>query len=138
MNTVRCPLCKKMYEFSGLPSKYCPECYLIEEEQYQRVRSLVKDHPGISIIDASEQTGVAHAKIMRYLREERLEALPSSTVFLRCMACGKVINTGSYCADCKRRYGDSMPKERMPDTEEPLDKNKYNVQNVVDERIKKK
>lgn len=139
MNTIRCSLCKKPYEYSGMPPKCCPECYLREEEQYQRVRALVKERPGINIIDAARESGVPHRKIMQYLREERLEALPSSTEFLHCHACGKMINTGMYCADCKRRYGENGPRETSSKEKEPdLDKNVYNVENVNIEPKRKK
>lgn len=133
MNMVRCPVCKKKYQFNGLPPQYCPECYLKEEEQYQRVRALVKERPGISILEASEITGVPHTKILRYLREERLETMPGSTQFLHCVICGKVVNTGYKCQECKRRYGDSAPSEPNVERDASFDKKVYNVENRIDE-----
>lgn len=135
MNTLRCPLCKKMYQFNGLPPKFCPECYEIDEEHYQRVRSLVKECPGINIVDVSDKTGVSRTRIMRYLREERLEAVSSDTVFLTCLSCGKAINTGNYCSDCRRR--NSTNADVSPEEVAELEKNRYNVENISSERAKR-
>lgn len=110
MAMIRCPKCKNKYEYEGSPSKYCPDCSVREEQQYQIVRTYIKEHQGATVYEVSEALDVPRGKILQYLREERLEVSPSSTTFLSCHACGKAITTGSYCDSCKKRYDTSSTK----------------------------
>jgi len=105
MPKVRCPKCKTFYEFSGLPPKCCTICAQKYENDYQLVRTLVKENPGIAIQEVEDVTGIARDRILSYIREERLEIISSVSSFLKCELCNKQIVTGSRCDECKHKYG---------------------------------
>ena len=75
--TIRCKRCKQIFEFEGAPPICCDNCKTAEAEQFVMVRELVKDHPGITALEASEQTGVAFATIMQYVARGDLEVVQS-------------------------------------------------------------
>ncbi len=101
---TRCRRCSGTFETGVLGDKYCPTCYMIEEEKYQSVRELVKANPGISIGLVSEITGLSTRKIISYVKEERLEYVGESHAYLICEDCGMKIKTGRYCARCKPKH----------------------------------
>jgi hypothetical protein len=69
-----------MYEFTGLPTKICPRCQAAEDEKYEKVRAYVRDHKGVSITEAAQETGVSAEQILRYLDEGKLEVIPGLRV----------------------------------------------------------
>ncbi len=106
---TRCRRCSQVYETRVLGSVYCHSCAAIEEEKYQMVRELVKANPGIGIGRVSQETGLSTRKIIRYVKEERLEFVGASSAYLICEDCGCKIKTGRYCAKCR-------PKHVKPET----------------------
>ena len=76
MRSVRCRRCKQMFEFEGLPPECCPRCKKIEDNQFMRVRELVRDHPGITALEVHEHTGVPFPTIMQYIEKGHLEIVP--------------------------------------------------------------
>lgn len=108
---LRCPRCKKKYIFLGTGNPtFCPECITKDREDYYKVREYIVDHPGVDMYKVNEATQVPIQKIMRYIREELIEIAPGSNSFLHCDMCGKIINTGYMCEDCKRKYGNKDTK----------------------------
>lgn len=73
MNTIRCNFCRQMYSYDGLPPEACPQCRSRREAQYQQVRELVKDNPGITAMEVHEITEVPLLTIARYIETGRLE-----------------------------------------------------------------
>ncbi len=107
---TRCRRCGQKYDTNVLGSVYCHNCHAIEEEKYQMVRELVKANPGIGIGRVSQETGLSTGKIIRYVREERLEFVGASSAYLNCEDCGCKIKTGRYCAKCKPKHPQVQPK----------------------------
>lgn len=105
---TRCRRCSELFETRTLGKKYCPNCYMIEEEKYQQVRELVKTNPGITIGLVAELTGMPSKKILSYVREERLEYTGETIAYLICEDCGTHIKTGRYCAKCKPNHTDRL------------------------------
>lgn len=96
-NLRNCPQCGRL--FSPGSRNICNRCLDKEEEDYMVVRRYVRDHPGASVFEASEETGVEEDKIMQFIRDGRLvsKGLKGS---LRCEGCGKTIDSGRFCPDC--------------------------------------
>ena len=69
MRTIRCQRCRQMFEYEGLPPPCCPLCAMARNSRFARVRELVKELPGITAMEAHQQTGVPLAEIMEYLRD---------------------------------------------------------------------
>lgn len=102
MAMVRCRRCKALFEPTSPNGQMCPNCVVQEEARYQLVRQYVKDHPGVSISEVSEVTGVTTPRILTYLKQERLELSSGSPAVLSCKSCGASITTGMYCSNCKK------------------------------------
>jgi len=70
-----------------------------EEEQYAIVRKYVRDHPGATVFEVAEETGVEEEIILQFLRDGRLQSRGFAEV-LECQRCGKIISSGKYCSQC--------------------------------------
>ncbi len=106
MRTLKCRRCSQVFTVQGSLGQLCPNCIREEEEIYSKVRSFVKDNPGVSVQEVSEILSISRAKIMTYIKEERLEVTSNSKTILKCKNCGKPITTGLFCGDCKRVHTD--------------------------------
>ena len=73
MRIIRCRRCKEMFEYEGLPPPCCPSCQEIRNEQYDRVRDFVKEHPGISAVEVHHYTEVPLNAIMQFVEEGNLD-----------------------------------------------------------------
>lgn len=107
MKNVKCRRCGSIFTVQGSLGQLCPNCIRNEEETYSKVRSFVKDNPGVSVQEVSEILSVPRTKIMNYIKEERLEVTGDSKAFLTCKNCGKSISTGVFCPDCKRVFSET-------------------------------
>lgn len=113
-----CPECDRLFAYVG--RNLCPQCIEKEEEEFRVVRNYVRDHPGATVFDTAEATGVDEEKILRFLREGRLisRGLQSSAVF-RCESCGKVVDPGvRYCRECVQKL-DRELKKHIPEAPQP-------------------
>ncbi len=113
MRTLKCRRCSQTFTVLGTLGQLCPKCIRDEEDIYLRVRSFVKDNPGVSIQEVSEILSISRSKIMNYIKEERLEVTSNSKTVLKCKNCGKPITTGIFCADCKRVHTDVRHTEEV-------------------------
>ncbi|MCL2500133.1 MAG: hypothetical protein FWE90_07320 [Defluviitaleaceae bacterium] len=75
MNTVRCQLCKQMFSFDGLPPDSCPDCKRLKDIQFQSVREIVKDNPGITALEVHGRTDIPLPTIVRYIESGMLEIM---------------------------------------------------------------
>ncbi|MFV0503265.1 MAG: hypothetical protein ACK5LT_04780 [Lachnospirales bacterium] len=106
MAIQNCRKCKKIFHYINSP--ICPECQKAEQKDFDNVRSFIKENNKSTLGEVSEATGVHTKKILRYIREGRLEVtygLESSVV---CEKCGVQIATGRYCTSCANELGDKF------------------------------
>ncbi|MFZ5968981.1 MAG: TIGR03826 family flagellar region protein [Bacillota bacterium] len=97
-----CKECGKIFSYEGF-SRVCPRCRQKDEDAFRIVKEYVYDHPRATITEVAEETGVDEDKILRYLREGKLEIVgDGSTLVLGCERCGKGITTGRFCDACAR------------------------------------
>ncbi|MEZ0537215.1 TIGR03826 family flagellar region protein [Caldicellulosiruptoraceae bacterium PP1] len=106
MNVRNCKRCGRVYLYNGSP--ICPQCQKEEEEDFKKVKDYLYDHPGASLPEVAKATGVSPDKILRFLKEERLEIIGESNIVLECERCGKSIKTGRLCEDCKNEVGNKF------------------------------
>jgi hypothetical protein len=64
-----------MYSFEGLPPDSCPQCKARKDAQYQRVREIVKDNPGITALEVHAITEVPITTIAKYIEAGMLEVM---------------------------------------------------------------
>lgn len=109
LNVRNCPKCGKVFAFAGKP--ICPRCQEAEEEIFETVRRYIKDNGDESIDQVAEATGVTVKKILRYIKAGKIELIgDDGAIQYPCERCGKLINKGSYCADCAEQMKDSFNK----------------------------
>lgn len=65
-----CNVCGKFFPKSG--SKSCNECTVKDNEQFEKLRSLVSANPGLMVFEASNLTGIPVNTITRYINERRI------------------------------------------------------------------
>ena len=113
-----CPRCGKIFTYIGKP--ICNKCIETEENEFKVVKEYVYDNPGATISEVSQETGITVEKIMRFLREERLEIrAENSNLFLECERCGRSIRSGRFCDNCKGQINREFKREFGLDRKEP-------------------
>ena len=98
METINCPRCGKL--FLKFIEPICPPCVKEEEEIFERVRLYVKEHPNCSIKEASDACDVPVKRILKYIRDGKLEASHGMAGEITCGKCGKPILIGRMCDIC--------------------------------------
>lgn len=102
MELKNCAICRKIFSQNAKES-ICRDCIVAEEEKFQTVREYLKENPGASISQVSDETDVSTKKIMRYLKDGRIEISSSSGSILKCEKCGVSITTERFCRECKAK-----------------------------------
>ena len=118
-----CITCNKIFDDFLDIYKTCPDCRKKEADLLREVKDYLWDFPGTTEAKLHELFGVTHQQITKWLREERLEITPDSSIKLTCVRCGSMILKGKYCADCARRVGaelDELKKELSPHNEKQV------------------
>lgn len=102
-----CKVCRKMFQYVTGP-QLCPACKKIDEEEFEKVRTFLRDFPGANMKEVADNTGVSPNKINRWLKEERLEVSEGSPVALNCENCGVRIRSGRFCVECSKGLAREM------------------------------
>lgn len=120
MKVRNCKECGKLFQYDGI-SKLCYRCRKKDDEDFRKVKEYLYENPKETITVVSEETQVPEDKILRYLREGKLEIVGENPgILLDCESCGKSIRTGRYCEQCARalekgfKGDDEREKERKP------------------------
>ena len=103
-----CINCNKIFDDYLDIYKTCPECREKEASLLRQVKDYLWDYPGTTESKLRELFGVSHQQVTKWLREERLEITPDSSIKLTCVRCGSMILKGKYCPDCARRVGEEL------------------------------
>lgn len=99
MDLRNCRKCDRMYGYDGID--LCPKCRNDDSAELKLVKDYLYDNPGATIKKVSEETGVEHSKILKFLREEKIEiSADSENMILDCERCGTPIRSGRYCDRC--------------------------------------
>jgi len=105
-----CPRCGKIFTYISRP--ICNNCLEVEENEFKVVKEYIYDNPGASISEVSQATDVTVEKIMRFLREERLEiSSENNNLMLECERCGRAIKSGRFCENCKADINKDFKRE---------------------------
>ena len=102
MDIRKCSRCGKLFNILVPGEIFCPDCKKKSEEEFRIVKNFVWDHPGVTIHQVSEETGVDKKYIKQWLREDRLQLSDDAVdLELTCERCGKPITSGRYCPECR-------------------------------------
>ncbi|MCL2015142.1 MAG: hypothetical protein FWG68_02720 [Defluviitaleaceae bacterium] len=120
MQVMNCPRCKRLFHKFIAP--VCPECEKKEEEQFQELRSFVDEGEYTTMKDIAENTGIPLKRILKYIREGRLQVKQGLDDALKCIQCGQPVDKGNFCKSC----GDKIMNE-FPDSTAALTKAKETI-----------
>lgn len=94
-----CPRCGRLFAPQG--ANICRRCQESEDQEYLVVRRYVRDNPGATVFEVAEATGIEEEKILKFLRDGRLQSRGMTTVNY-CERCNAIITEGKYCNSCLR------------------------------------
>ncbi|NLY74105.1 MAG: MerR family transcriptional regulator [Firmicutes bacterium] len=120
MDVRNCKRCGKIYNYTG--SAVCNNCLRQEQEDFEKVREYLFQHPNSSAAEVSEAVGVELKVISRFLKEGRLEAdyiKMSGDDGLACEKCGNPVTSGRFCENCIREMQADFSKAVKPVSEKP-------------------
>ncbi len=96
-----CPKCGNVFTFIRNP--ICPDCQAKEDEIFESVRFYIKENPDKTLVEVSEATDVSTKKILKYIKEGKIELSSNEGIEFACENCGKPISVGRYCINCANK-----------------------------------
>ncbi|MGI5921536.1 MAG: TIGR03826 family flagellar region protein [Syntrophomonadaceae bacterium] len=112
-----CPQCGRLFAYQG--KNLCQKCLEKEDDEYIIVRRYVRDHPGASVFEVADATGVDEQDILRFLKDGLLHSRGFSAS-LECEGCGKRISEGRFCDSCRARLGAELKQAVAPRAKDSL------------------
>lgn len=111
MPLAKCVRCEKLFDKTNHP--VCSPCMPSEEEDYERVRECLNEHPEMSAEGISEVTGVDIQCVMRMLDQGMI----SNTLFtgtVKCGQCGQPAISPSkrLCNGCLEKLNQKVARQR--------------------------
>ena len=109
LNIKNCARCKKIFAPSG-KEKICPECRAADLELEERVKAYVRDHPGLTVNQLIENSGVPAKFIWRMIQQGLFENAGLLDAEYPCANCGKPITKDVYCSECAGKLKENAQK----------------------------
>lgn len=111
MPLAKCVRCEKLFDKLNHP--VCPACMPEEEEDYEKVRECLADHPEMSAEGISEITGVEIPCVMRMLDQGMI----SNTLFTGTIKCGRcgapaISPSKRLCNGCLEKLNQQVARQR--------------------------
>ncbi len=97
-----CKNCGDVFQWSGVGAMLCPNCKDQDEEEFDKVRRYLQDHPSMDAEIISMNTGLPVTKITQWIKSGRLVLTGKANLSERCEQCGMPIQKGKLCESCKR------------------------------------
>ncbi len=109
LNIKNCSRCKRIFiPVSG--EKICPDCRAADLALEERVKTYVRDHPGITINELIEGSGVPSKFVWRMVQQGQFENSSLKDAQYPCNNCGKLITRGTYCDECTGKLKENAQK----------------------------
>lgn len=99
-------------EYKGVGEYRCAECGFIMYDDFGIVRNYLEVHRGATQSEVSRATGVPMETIRQFLKEDRLEIVAGSGIFMACEICGASIRSGRYCEACAKKVDEMKRAEK--------------------------
>lgn len=113
MALASCARCKKLYQ--KIRSNICPTCEINEEEDYEKVRKHLGEHPNRNAEQVSEETGVPIDSVLRFIEQGRVEAMGvGNAINVKCGKCGApaISVTKKLCEACLQALNAELAKQQ--------------------------
>ncbi|MBQ6297559.1 MAG: flagellar protein [Selenomonadaceae bacterium] len=109
LNIRNCARCKRIFIPVG-NEKICPDCRAEDIELEERVKSYVRDHPGITVNQLIEGSGAPRNLVWRMIQQGQFENSSLKDAKYPCGNCGKIITRGTYCSECMAKLKENAQK----------------------------
>lgn len=106
MGFTNCSRCGKL--FNSIDSPICKECQKELEEKFLQVRDYIRENPTKNMNQVAEDNEVSVRQLQRWVKEEKLCFTKDSGVMIECEQCGKPIQTGRFCKECKGKMTNKL------------------------------
>lgn len=116
---VACSKCRRLFNTVS-DAEICPECSIVLEKLYRKVRNYVRSNSYAGIAEVSEEFNISSKQIFKWIREERLIFAKESNVGIPCLNCGITIRSGKYCIPCSKKVVKTFTSAYM----KPIDEEK--------------
>lgn len=103
-----CARCGRVFD-SEDSEELCSKCYLEDKKELKKVKDYLNKIPLASVMEVCEKTGVPQAQILRFIKDGNLKIREPLEGF-KCRLCGKSINKGILCNECKTRVEKGFDK----------------------------
>lgn len=132
MEVKVCKNCRRLFNYIYGP-ELCQDCIIIvsnhdkeqtnkestvtinelireDKEKHTKVKDYIMVHPKATIVQISKANEISAAKLLEWIREDRLEfSEDSKDAWFECAKCGKKIKSGRMCYQCKQtRYNNTI------------------------------
>ncbi len=99
LNIKNCARCKRIF-IPVSKEKICPDCRAADLELEEKVKSYLRDHPGITVNQLIEGSGAPAKLVWRMVQQGQFENSALKDAQYPCGRCGKLITRGAYCTEC--------------------------------------
>lgn len=72
MSLANCIRCGKLFLNESHGADICKQCLAETEDEFRIVKELIRKHPGISVTQIEEISGISSRKILKWVREGRI------------------------------------------------------------------
>lgn len=100
LNFRNCKRCGKPFS-TALNYTICPKCMDEEAKRFDRTRDFIYSNPGSTEVEIVSNCDITADELARWIREEKIVLSEESPISYPCEACGKRIQRGHFCLDCK-------------------------------------
>ncbi|HHY09653.1 MAG TPA: MerR family transcriptional regulator [Firmicutes bacterium] len=91
----------------------CDACYQEEQDDFTAVKEYLRENPKATIGEVAEKTEVDLETIYKFIRQERLDIIPSDIKF-HCEICGAEIEGGRVCSKCRAEFRKTKESGEKP------------------------
>ncbi|MDF2546078.1 MAG: hypothetical protein K0R93_976 [Anaerosolibacter sp.] len=132
-----CKKCKTAIDERSLHD-YCPDCYRIIDEVFEKIRAYLKEYPGGTAFEIELETGIPYHVVNNFVRDGRLVEIENSFINIECKRCGCLLLSANhkYCPRCRDEIQKEMElaKEQLQPSPTIKEKAKMHLQVVRKDR----
>ena len=122
MKISNCRGCGRIFNVLA-DEQFCPNCQKKMDEKFDVVKKHVQENPNTPVETVARETDTTMRQIRKWIREERLSFSPDSAYGIECESCGKMIHTGRFCDECKKKLTNTL--RSALDTPKKEERNKW-------------
>lgn len=111
MALASCQRCKKLFE--KVRSSVCPNCEVLEDEDYEKIRQALVDHPDSAAEQLAEETGVSMDCLLRLLAQGRIGTAAANNG-VKCGRCGApaISMSKKLCESCLQKLNAELAQQQ--------------------------